>query len=800
MGEFITELRYAARALMKARGLFALALTTLALALALNSAVFAVVNAYLIRSLPYPGAERLHMLRYAPPGQNYPPGLAALDWRSLDDVLEHPISWDLDVFYLVGGDNAESAPGAWVTPGFMQGLGVRPAMGRGFAPEEFRAGAQQVALISHTLWLRRFGGDPGIVGRQFAAYVSDRPEEAELFTVIGVLPARFWHVSRYAEVFAPLRAPSYPYMARLRAGVPPEEAQRRITDLVKAGVSGLPEGWSAIVRSVHGEYVARVEPILTTVGAAALLVLLIAAANVAFLLLIRAARRQREISVRMALGATRLQIARMLLAEGLVLGVVACAAGVALSWAVVDRLAPMVQEQLGRSAPGGAAAIRVDATVLLAAGGCALLVALLFALAPLGATWRAQLAAGMQSGVRAAGEGRGSRRTRSALVAAEVAAALALLVGSGLMIQTTLRMLRVELGFQADGVHAAGIGLRERSYPDAESRAAFYERLLARLAQIPGVRAATVSWPSMLTVMQPEGVQVEGGGAGAQAAETLAGPQYFSLLGIRVLEGREFNGADRAGAEPVAIVSESLGRNLWPGRSALSRRVRMAPDPDGGAMGRAPAWRRVVGVVRDVRQSPTDEDVADLYAPLLQSPGRFATMVVRSGQPGAAVTPALRLALNEIDPEVAVHSTVALREAVEQQLDRPRFLAALLGAFAGMACVVALLGVYGVIAYAVKQREHEIAVRMALGADARNLTLLFVRQGAVALAAGVAAGLYGATLLGRLLEPQLFGLRSGDAQTLVAAGAVLLLAGLAATWWPARRAARTDPAVALREE
>jgi ABC-type antimicrobial peptide transport system permease subunit len=211
-------------------------------------------------------------------------------------------------------------------------------------------------------------------------------------------------------------------------------------------------------------------------------------------------------------------------------------------------------------------------------------------------------------------------------------------------------------------------------------------------------------------------------------------------------------------------------------------------------------WRTVVGVARDVRQSPTDEDLADLYVPLLQAPGRFVNLMVRSRQPAVALTPALRQALKEIDPEIAFSSVAPLREAVEQQLDRPRFLAGLLGAFAGMAGVVALVGVYGVVAYAVKQREREIAVRMALGASVHNLTLLFVRQGAVVLAAGVAAGLYGATLLGRLLETQLFGVRSGDTATLATAGATLLLAGLAASWWPARRAARTDPAVVLREE
>src|SRR5688572_3958736 len=329
MKDLWTTLRVAARTLLKARGFSLAVVMTLALAFALETSVVATVNAYLVRSLPYPAADRLCSVFYSGPDELPPRGLAALDWAQLDDVIEHPVAWGLDMFYLIGGDHPESAPGAWVTPGFMQGLGIRPEIGRAFSPEEFHAGSPQVALISHSLWQNRFGGDPSIVGRGFRAYVSDRPEEAEAFTIIGVMPAGFWHVNPYTEIFAPLRVSSYPYMARLREGVPPAEAERRITELVKTGIASLPAGWQVQLRSTHGEYVARLRPTLLAVAAAAGLVLIIACANVAFLLLIRATRRQKEIAVRLALGAGRGQIARMLMAEALLLGVAATSVGIA---------------------------------------------------------------------------------------------------------------------------------------------------------------------------------------------------------------------------------------------------------------------------------------------------------------------------------------------------------------------------------------------------------------------------------------------------------------------------------------
>jgi putative ABC transport system permease protein len=278
MAALLTDIRLAIRTLRKAPGFTAAAVLTLGLAMTLCTTVMAVLNAYLFRDLPYPGADRLYSVRYSAPGQDEPDGMETLDWAALGDIIEQPIAWDLDMFYVLGGETAEQAPGAWVTPGFVAGLGIQPEIGRGFDATAFAAGSGNVALISHRLWTTRFNRDQSIVGQTFSAYVSDRPEEAERFTIIGVLPQRFWHVNQYTDILVPLRTPTYPYMVRLRAGASADEAAARITALVRAGASGVPANWQATLTSTRELYVERVRPILRSVTVASALVLLVGCA------------------------------------------------------------------------------------------------------------------------------------------------------------------------------------------------------------------------------------------------------------------------------------------------------------------------------------------------------------------------------------------------------------------------------------------------------------------------------------------------------------------------------------------
>lgn len=795
------DLRIALRSLSKARGFSVAVISTLALGIALETSVIAVVNAYLIRSLPYPASSRLYQVSYAREGEDTPAGLADLNWQSASDVIEHPIAWDLDVFYLIGGDHPERAPGAWVTSGFMHGLGIQPKFGRAFTADEFIPGGPQVALISDALWRGRFGADSAILGQRFDAYVSDRPNDPAVFTVVGVLPENFWHVNTYTEVLTPLRAATYPYFVRLRAGVPPALAESRLTQLVREGGAQLPANRRIELQSVHERYASRVRPLLVAIATSVSLVLLIACANVAFLVLIRGMRRQKEVALRIALGAGRLQVGRMLVTESLILAGVAALAGTALAWLVTRQLADVIGQQLGRPAPGGPAALSVDLSVIVIISALTLLIAVLLTLAPLLLTSRQALFSMMRRGKQSGAEGSRARRTRFALIALEVAGSLALLSSCGLMVRTVLRMLDIELGMQPAGVVTATLAIRDSRYPDAASRLALYERLLGTLSRTPGVGAAALSFPPPLAEYNPQRIRTD---AISGAATSLAGvvsvtPDYFTALSIGLVQGRLFTPLDRAASEPVAVVSETAARRLWPNASAIGRSVTVlegqAMSEDSGTVGRA-----VVGVVSDVRHSPTDEQVADVYVPLLQTPGRFSRIVLRTTGVRVQWLTELRRVLKEIDPEITVGDVQPLQAAVDEQLARPRFLATLFASFGLFATILALMGVYGVIAYAVRQREHEVAVRMAVGADAKSIMRLFMTDGALVLVAGVGLGALAALGMGRLLGSQLFGVQSLDPASLVAAALALSAACLAAIWWPARRATGTDPVIALREE
>ena len=574
MTAFLIDLRYAIRSMRKAPGFSVASVLTLALGMTLCTTAMVVFKAYLLHDLPYPAADRLFSVRYGAPGQSQPQDLERLDWASLGDAVEHPVAWDLDVFYLLGGEHAESISGAWVTPGFVEALGIRAAFGRGLDARAFAQGGTNEVLISHRLWTSRFAGDPAIVGRMFTAYVSDRPAEAERFTIAGVLPAGFWHINPYTDILAPLRAPTYPYMVRVKPGVTPEYAASRITRLVAAGARNVPANWRAELLSTHAGYVQTVRPVLRAVTIASALVLLVACGNVAGLLLIRATRRSREVAVRTALGAGRLAIARMLLAEGLVIGATATFAAVWATVLTLRSLGPLVQRQLGRPAPAGPGAFALDVETLLFAAAIGLATAVLCTLAPLATSIRS-LQSVLQSGVRTATEGRRSQRTRTALIAVEIAVSLALLAGATLMLRSVGHLLQVDVGFSADRVINASITLRQNRYPDAAARLAIFDRMRDRLSEVPGTEslAFTSTWP----VQQPRILSLQNPGSPglppARAAVHGVSPRYFDTLSIRLTAGRDFTNRDRIGADPVAIVSETLARRLWPDGNEIGNRI-----------------------------------------------------------------------------------------------------------------------------------------------------------------------------------------------------------------------------------
>jgi putative ABC transport system permease protein len=793
------DLRHATRALVRTPGFAVVAVGTLGFGLALAVIVTAVVNAYILRGLPYPASDRLFTVELQPatPGAAFPGGLEKLDWASLDDLVELRVAWDLDGFTIRGGTHPEAANGAWITPAFTAAYGITPLLGPGIQPADFEPGRPLVAVISYGLWQRRFGGDPQILGQRFDAFVNDRPDSAESFTIVGVLPEAFWHTNRYTDVLAPLRAPTFPYVMRLREGASATAVDDRMQRLLGGVSDPAAAQWRFQLRSMHDAYVATIRPLLVSVATATALVLLIACANVAVLMLVRATERRREMAMRKAIGASPAQLVRSVLAETAVIAIAATAMATLLASATLGAMAPLMERQLGRSIPGGAGALEFSWVLVAGTIAGGLTMTLACSLAPLWSAARAPVALALHASARTAGGGVAQRRARMFLIAGEVAACLTLLVGASLAVRSGVRILEVPFGLDPRDVLVGNLTLRSRAYPDVASRVRFYEQLESDAGRSGLSLALGNFWP----LQTPASREFEIIGAERQTSRAgvmgvSAG--YFATLGVEVLDGRGFERGDTATAPRVAVVSQTLARRLAPDGRAIGAQLRMIV-PTTSTSTPPPPVLTVVGVVEDTRQSHADVDVADVYVALMQQP-LLSAFVYARGASGLAVTERhLRDVVATADPEVAVASPRSLADIVDQQRAGTRFLATLLAVFSGFAALLALVGLYGVIAYAVRQREREIAVRLAIGADRSAITRLFLAQGARVLAAGLAIGVAGAIWIGRVLETQLFGIAASDPVSLWTTTAAFTVCGLLAIALPARAAAGADPVAALKE-
>jgi putative ABC transport system permease protein len=798
LADFWRDLNYSVRTLGKNLGFTFVGVISLALGFALVATTLAVVNAYLIRSLPFPAADRLYHVIYTAQGVPEPREVASMDWKNLSEVVEVADASHLARFYIGEGPEKREALGLSVASGAGEMLGLRTVVGRPFLAEEFRAEAEKVALIGYALWQERYGADPNIVGRSFQASRSNLAEPLETFRIVGVLPPEFHYAREYArgvmEFAVPLTAPRQAYLVRLRAGVLVAVAEQRITEAIRALGSNFPPNWQGVkLESTHERYVKELRPLLLPVTIAAGLALVIVCVNVAVLLLLRALRRQKEMAVRVALGAGRNHILRMLMTEiGLLCGS-AFVIGLALTQGALRLLAPVVEERLGRGAPGGTAAIALDPLVLLLVG---VLIALSLSFIPMVTPWENRLADTLRREGRSGTDGPTLRRLRSGLIALEVALSVALLVGCGLMIRSVVHQAHTDLGFQTAHVVRTRIALPNRTYPDPRAFLQFYGRLRERLA-------ATTNAPFAFTNFIPfyeypaQTFEVDAATHERRNASVMAvSDGYFDLLGIRIQQGRSFTNADREGAEPVAIISETLARLLWPQGNALGQRIRPAEQADRNVRS---VWRTIVGVARDVRQTHIDIDLNDIYLPFMQAPSRYAPLYFRTDRPTPVWLDALRTTVAELDREVLVSNENTLDREAENLLAAPRFLMSLLTGFAMFAALLSLLGIYSVTAYAVQQREREVAIRIALGATPGAILRLFLRQSGLVLGLGIIGGLFAATAVAKTLASQLHGVRPFDLVTLAAACAVMAIIGLLAILWPARRAARQDPMRALNE-
>jgi putative ABC transport system permease protein len=797
----IRDFRLAARALARSRGFTLAVITSLALGLTFVAATVAIVNAYLFRPLPYPDAGRLFHVMYAPPGPWEPAGVSNIDWNPLRDIVAAPVTAQGTTFYI--GDGGYSAPARAVrgAPDFLDALGVRAAIGRKFTKEDFAPGAEPVALIGDAIWRSRFGADRGVVGRVIHADVEGDSVPSPGYRVIGVLPPGFWfgrESSSIVDVITPLQERAQTYMVRLRPGVSVAMAERRITEATRQVATDIPADWTGVhLESMRDRYVMSLRPVLLAITIAAVLVLVIVCANIAVLTLLRAMRRQKEMSVRVALGAGWQHIARMIGAETLLLGVIASTAAVLLTRLVLQLLAPLIQIYLGRPAPSGAASVRIDPTVLVVVGGVALLIALSLAFLPLLMPWRRRIAGALHGSGRSTTDSPSMRRTRLTLIAVEVAGSLVLLATSGSLLRNVARMVHADLGFRAEHVVHMGIVVPGRAYPDTNALLAFYQRMRERIGAAVRSPVTFASWPRYADLpsrpMAVDGRPDER----IEAGYSFVGPDFFAMLSIPIRQGREFSASDLPGSEPVAIVSEALARRLWPGQSPIGRRIRTIQTYTAAL---SPQWRTIVGIAGDIRQTYDDRVTGDVYIPFYQAtPDRYGAIYFRSDRPAPFLLKQLRTTIGVSDPLAIVRGVNTL-PSENGELAAAKFLTTLLTSVAAFAAFLALLGIYGVIAYGVRQRQREIAIRVAIGATGRMVTALFLRHGGMVLMLGTAAGLAVSIAMGRVLASRLAGFRQFDVVTLAAASGFMLVTGLLAVWWPARRAARTSPVEILNAE
>jgi predicted permease len=815
MRTLLQDVRYGLRVLWQKPGFTAVAVLTLALGIGANTAVFSLVSAVLVRPLKYREAERLVMVWEDGTAAGFPrdgPSVGNFaDWRAQNKVFEEMAAYDQRTFDLTGeGGEPEKIFGLGVTSNFFPLLGAEPARGRLLLPEEDRPGAARVALISHGLWQRRFGGERSAVGGEVLL-------NGEPYTVVGVMPADFQFAYPAVELWVPVaftpeqlanHAVHYlEVVARLKPGVTVEQAKADL-DAVARGISEAHPDDAANLRAALAplrEYLAgNVRTPLLLLLAAVALVLLIACANVAGVLLSRAAARRREIAVRAALGASRLRIVRQLMTESALLS----AAGGALG----TLLALWTFAFLGQLVPAGMRATaepRLDSAVLWFTLAVSLAASFAFGLAPALQASKTDLNDALK---QAGGRGGASsgRRLRGAFVVAEVALALVLLVGAGLVVRTLHNLRGQYAGLKPESVLTARTQLADNRYREPARRAAFYDGVLERVKSLPGVVAAGYTTAVPLTRKGgANGLSVEGKDNGPDANwnanHRQVSPDYFRAVGLTVREGRPLEERDGEGSPPVAVINETMARSFWPDETAVGKRFKVglpdSPQP----------WLTVVGVVEDVRQMASDEPVkAEMYVPYRQAAAHWKSsiyswftprdLVVRTSVEPASVAPAVREAVREVDPYQPVSGVRTLEEVLGRDTAQRRLNVILLASFAGLALLLAALGIYGVLAYFVVQHTPEIGVRMALGASPGDVLRMVVGRGMRLALAGVGCGLVAAFALTRLIESQLFGVSASDPVTF--AGIALLLAAVAllACYLPARRATKVDPMVALRYE
>jgi predicted permease len=805
--DLIQDIRYGLRQLRRNPGFTAVAVLTLALGIGGTTAIFNAVNAVLLRPLPYKNPERLVSLwAKFPLWGFYGPGALTdpdyVEWEKQNQVFDRIAAFRGQTSNLTGDGDPERLLGASVTASFFPLFGIPPELGHPFSSADEQAGQGNTVLLSHKLWARRFHSDPAILRKSITL-------DGKSFTVIGVMPASFQYPNR-ADFWAPLALTSDrsnamdQIVARLKPGVTLERAQSDIRFI--AHRLNPATGEKAIQLSLvylQDELVSNIRPALLILLAAVGLVLLIACANVANLLLARAATRQREITIRKALGGTRMRMVRQMLTESVLLASFGGALGLLLSACGRGALVPLLPPNLAQ--PGVTSqiiAMNVDAWVLGFTVFISVATGVLFGLAPALQASRLDAYSSLKESASTHTAGLHLVGLRGLLTVGQIALTLVLLVSAGLLISSFVRLMRVNPGFQPNNVLTMNLELPSTKYQSPVQMEAFHNAVLARIESLPGVSAAgTVGYGLPFGQSGLAGdFTIEGQPAppqGVSASKLVISPGYFRVMGIPLLEGRYFSRSDRVESARVAIVSESFARHFWPHGKALGQRVN--PGFPGSS------WCSVVGIVGDVKQTGlASEAPLTIYLPYSQAPRpflmSFMTVVIRTPSDPLQMANAVRREVQSVDRDMPIYSIASMEELISASLSEPRFRSLLLACFAALALILATVGVYGVVSYSVAQRTHEIGIRMALGAGREDVLKFIVAQGFKLTLIGVAAGLVAAVMLTRFLASFLFGVTPTDLVTFVAGSVLLAGVAVVATYIPARRATKVDPMVALRYE